>query len=396
MRISDLLSVISGLFGRGRYIQTAAGSEYTAGNLLSYDNSGAAKDSGIATAGVGSGTVTHTSGALTNNQIILGAGAADIKVGNLSGDVTTSGSGATALANIPSATPMAGSLLATAIAAPSTPAAGKGSIYVDSTSKNVAVKDDAGVIKHGVQTKTAVSNSFATAIDDAGAVTVAQPTEANLSLSDITTNDVTSSAHGLVPKSPGDATKFLNGAATPAWAVPAGGSAGALVLLEQHTASASATLDFTTAISATYDEYEIHFVGIVPATTNVSFQMQMGTGAGPTYDTGNNYNYGMLYSGIGDVPTQSSGSSVGAIDLAHSVSTTTSYSTNGVIYLFNPGGSAFKFINGKIQSVAVGNLYQWGNSGVYKSTTAVTAFRFLMSSGNITSGIIRVYGVAKS
>lgn len=42
--------------------------------------------------------------------------------------------------------------------------------------------------------------------------------EAQLALSDITTDNVTSSAHGFAPKSPADATKFLNGAATPAYA----------------------------------------------------------------------------------------------------------------------------------------------------------------------------------
>lgn len=90
----------------------------------------------------------------------------------LTGDVTASGPGSVAatLANIPNATPMAGDLLATAIAAPATPAAGKGAVYVDSTSKNLAVKDDAGVVKHGVQTQASASNTFLTAISDAGAV----------------------------------------------------------------------------------------------------------------------------------------------------------------------------------------------------------------------------------
>lgn len=46
----------------------------------------------------GTGTVTNTSGALTAGQLIIGNGGADIKVGNLSGDVTTSGSAATTLA----------------------------------------------------------------------------------------------------------------------------------------------------------------------------------------------------------------------------------------------------------------------------------------------------------
>jgi len=81
---------------------------------------------------------------------------------------------------VPTGTIASGSFLFTAIAAPATPASGKGSFYIDSTSKNLAVKDDAGIVKHGVQTKTSVSNSFATAIADDGTVTVAQPTFANL------------------------------------------------------------------------------------------------------------------------------------------------------------------------------------------------------------------------
>lgn len=83
-----------------------------------------------------------------------------------------------------------------AAAAPATPSAGYGAIYVDSTSKNLAVKDDAGVVKHGVQTKAGVSNSFVTAIDDAGAVTVAQPSAANLS------NGVTGSGPVVLQTSP--------------------------------------------------------------------------------------------------------------------------------------------------------------------------------------------------
>ncbi len=42
--------------------------------------------------------------------------------------------------------------------------------------------------------------------------------EGGLSLTDITTNNVTSTKHGFTPKSPGDATQFLNGAATNAYA----------------------------------------------------------------------------------------------------------------------------------------------------------------------------------
>ena len=93
----------------------------------------------------GSGTVT-TTGSPANNNLAKFSGATSITNTDLTGDVTTSGTSATTLANIPTATPMAGSLLATAIAAPGTPAAGKGSVYVDSTSKKLCNKDDAGVV----------------------------------------------------------------------------------------------------------------------------------------------------------------------------------------------------------------------------------------------------------
>ncbi len=106
------------------------------------------------------------------NSAIAGKQAAGNYITALTGDVTASGPGSVTatLANIPTATPAAGTILHTAIAAPSTPAAGKGAVYVDSTSKNLAVKDDAGVVKHGVQTQSSASSTFLTAINDAGAV----------------------------------------------------------------------------------------------------------------------------------------------------------------------------------------------------------------------------------
>lgn len=47
-------------------------------------------------------------------------------------------------------------------------------------------------------------------------------TEAKLSISDNTTNDVSTTKHGFTPKAPNDTTKFLRGDAT--WAVPTGGA----------------------------------------------------------------------------------------------------------------------------------------------------------------------------
>lgn len=64
-----------------------------------------------------------------------------------------------------------GAMELTGIAAPSSPSAGIGAVYFDSTSLNLAVKTSAGVVKHGVITKAAVTNEVVSAIADDGTVT---------------------------------------------------------------------------------------------------------------------------------------------------------------------------------------------------------------------------------
>ena len=61
-------------------------------------------------------------------------------------------------------------------------------------------------------------------------------------------------------------------------------SSATLVLLSTQTASASATISFTTGLDSTYDEYIFKFINIHPATDNVKFEFNMST------DSGSNYN----------------------------------------------------------------------------------------------------------
>ncbi len=110
----------------------------------------------------------------------------------LTGDVSASGSGSVpaTLLNIPSGVPQAGYVAAIAISAPGTPSAGVGRIYVDSTSKNFAVKDDTGVVKHGVQTIASSTSQFLTSIGDNGLVTKAQPSASDvINAFDLSTNN---------------------------------------------------------------------------------------------------------------------------------------------------------------------------------------------------------------
>lgn len=184
-----------------------------------------------------------------------------------------------------------------------------------------------------------------------------------------------------------------------------GGGAGALVLLEQHTASASASLDFTSFISSTYDEYVFEFIGINPATNAAKLMMRAGTGVGPTYDSSGVYNYAFAYVHLvsaADVGSHG-GTNVTGIGFfddggSGSLSSSDGMALSGSMRLFDPqNASAHKrVIYDVIAAYSVSaDWYRCYGAGTYKSSTALTAVQFLMSSGNIASGTIRVYGVAK-
>jgi len=180
------------------------------------------------------------------------------------------------------------------------------------------------------------------------------------------------------------------------WAASA---SGALVLLEQHTASSSATLDFTTWYSTSYDEYQIEMVNIIPATNAVTLQIRMSTDGGSTYDSGSNYfsDAGLFYpSGV----THGGSTSAATFGSITPSDTTTNSASNGGIVgrlkLYSPGSTtAYKLILLETRQLASAAQWQVMAGGItYASTSAVTAFRFYMSSGNIASGTVRVYGVA--
>jgi hypothetical protein len=216
----------------------------------------------------------------------------------------------------------------------------------------------------------------------------AAPAGGTFALDDATDVDTTGVADG-------DVLTFDSGSGDWVAAAPSGG-AGALVLLEQHTASASASLDFTTAISATYDEYLIEIVGLVPATNGVSLYMRMSTDGGATYDSSGIYDYTVFgRHRLGSSLTGSSTSTYIQMNQSGLPNTSTK-PFSGHVQLFSPGSTA---LHKSMQGHAA---YHNGTCaevseyvGQYLSTTAVNAFRFLMSAGNIASGTIRVYGIAK-
>jgi hypothetical protein len=175
---------------------------------------------------------------------------------------------------------------------------------------------------------------------------------------------------------------------------------GALILLEEQVASSSASLNFTNWYNAAYEEYVIELINILPATDLVALWMRMSTDGGATYDSGANYAWSAGVTRAGSMgPT---GAESGATKIQVGYDTNASNIAahggfTGTLRLYDPASTAhYKRVLG--QTVNFNSFPAHLQSmvhGVYLSTTAVDAFQFLISSGNIVSGTIRVYGIAK-
>jgi len=230
-------------------------------------------------------------------------------------------------------------------------------------------------------------------------VAYAAVTDAQLSTSDITTNNASTTKHGFAPKYPNDATKYLDGSG--AYTVPAGGSSAGVVLLEQHTASSSATLDFTTGITSTYDDYMFELVNVLPASNAVDMWLRVSTNGGSTFDaTAGAYNT-LAFRWTSGASAAAGGTSTnmqvdggGGADPVSS--TAANGGVNGTYYMYGAANTAMGTVfKGEVTNGSTNGFRGAVVAGTWTTTTAVNAVRFLFSSGNIASGTIRLYGVAK-
>lgn len=165
---------------------------------------------------------------------------------------------------------------------------------------------------------------------------------------------------------------------------------GVRTLLNTLTASNSATLTDIASMTASYSEYDIVFENLVPASSTVTCEIQVYSGA--AYQA-TSYVGGMIYGNSG----AASGFSETTF-IPCSGPGTVNNAAPGVVASFhvsNPAGtSAPKGWFGAYGHPATtatfnaGTFYgEWsGGNG------AITGFQVLFSSGNITSGVIKIYG----
>jgi uncharacterized protein YkwD len=187
------------------------------------------------------------------------------------------------------------------------------------------------------------------------------------------------------------------GSSAPTWTTP---SAGALTFITSVTASNSATVDIEDAMTA-YNVYVIEAVNIVNATDDTFLKIQLKIGG--SYITTSTYLSAMainVASG-GAVAVDNAATVTTFIKFVPHMSNTASRTASGSIKILSPSSTTiqkqvsfnYAWLDSSAYTDTVGNGY---GSGVNSGTGAVTGVRIFSSSGNITSGTFRLYGIANS
>ena len=185
-------------------------------------------------------------------------------------------------------------------------------------------------------------------------------------------------------------------------ALPSSITGGGMTLISEQTASSSATISFTSGIDDTYDKYVFKFYDIHPATDNADFTFQVDTG------TNTNYNQTMTTTVIRAYHAEADDEALlnyGGRDqaqgtafqiLVHEIGNDNDQSCVGSLQLFNPSSTVFvKHFMSTMNEYTGGNLsLNKFVAGYINTTTAITRVQFKFSSGNIDSGVIKLYGVS--
>ena len=182
--------------------------------------------------------------------------------------------------------------------------------------------------------------------------------------------------------------------------VPGGGI---LKLLSTQTASASATIDFTSGIDSTYDSYVFKFINIHPSTDSdgsLTFQANASGGSG--------FNETMTTTYFRAYHTESDSTASFSYDNSKDQGQGTSYQIlsaniggdndecgSGTLQIFNPSSTTFvkNFICNASTYHSTSAARHDFTAGYFNTTSAIDEISFKMDIGNIDSGTIKMYGV---
>ena len=180
---------------------------------------------------------------------------------------------------------------------------------------------------------------------------------------------------------------------------------GSLTLISTQTASGSSSLSFTSGIDSTYKEYLFKFINIHPS-ANSDFAFNMSIDGGSNYNATktttffNAYHYedgsaSALAYQTGDDLAQGTGYQV--LMAFGDLGINADDSLSGHLHLFEPSSTTFvkHFISTtvSVNNEAAPYINNDFIAGYGNTTSAVNALDFKMLSGNIDSGVIKLYGI---
>jgi hypothetical protein len=184
--------------------------------------------------------------------------------------------------------------------------------------------------------------------------------------------------------------------------IPAAISGGALNLISTQTASSSSTISFTSGIDSTYKEYIFKFINLHPSAT-AKFQINFSADGGSNYNVTKTTTSIQIYHNENTDSDTSLGYSTGS-DLAQGTgvaqigqgaSTGNDESLAGFLHLFDPSNTTFmKHFIADTVSTSDSYAYRRLHAGYGNTTSAINAVQFSQSSGNIDSGVIKLYGIS--
>jgi|LauGreDrversion4_2_1035121.scaffolds.fasta_scaffold179710_5 hypothetical protein len=186
------------------------------------------------------------------------------------------------------------------------------------------------------------------------------------------------------------------GSGLPTWANP---SAGAMTFISVTTVSGTpSTLDITSGISSTYDDYIVIFENAALSANAAKLQMLL-------YKSGayqeNTYQDLIIAIDAGSTSPVGAGDSV-CFTISKQAASTNANLRSGTIYLYNlnsttayASGCTWSSQNTGTSGTGTNNLITTGG-GTEATAAAVTRLRFRPSTGTFTSGTFRLYGIQKS
>ena len=184
---------------------------------------------------------------------------------------------------------------------------------------------------------------------------------------------------------------------------------GSMVHIKTLTASSSATLSFVhgtdgVVLDSTYPIYKFEFINIHPGTNAAFFTFQANAAGGSGYNETitstmfvayheeDGSDSGLAYSTSGD---QANGTAFQQI--ARGTRNEADDNCSGYLHLFNPSSTTFvKHYMACANTVGTAESDVYHTAGYFNTTSAIDEIQFKMSSGNIDSGKIKLYGIKDS